>query len=145
MGKSITLMGAVVLFLSGIVMGAAAVVMISSCNANTSAPKKLGFKPISAPVNAGTVKTTATISYLSLISSNTDNSSTLYIDVAFNGAHRTRGIYVSPDGTSFKLDGLAISSPPGTLQALGAHLSAFPGKLSAALSTPSIVTLLTAP
>jgi hypothetical protein len=93
-------------------------------------------------IGGGTVSVTASFIQPVQMTINADGSCIINVSVLMNGAVRMRQITISADGSTYTLDGAALT-PWAALSALGA---AQPGaKVNAVLSAPGATTPLTSP
>lgn len=97
-----------------------------------------------AVIPGGNIQAAVSITPLVVVL-NSDGSFNITLDVALNGAHRSRVNFISADGLSFKLDGVDVVSTPNALLALGAHLAGATAKITSAYSVPGVIALLAAP
>jgi hypothetical protein len=70
------------------------------------------------------------------------------IDVDLGGGHKQKAISVSPDGTTFAIEGgtrVPVTSPPPAMVTMGNALSQLQSRLTAAVSAPGVAALLCAP
>jgi hypothetical protein len=127
--------------LIGALLGATAMAVAAPTGRVANA---IGGVAQAAPISGPSTTASCTITPTE-IDFNSDGSFMVDIAVTLNNNTRVRHNGISADGTTFTLDGVAVSTPPAALQALGTHLAAAAPKITAAYSVASVQNALCGP
>lgn len=92
-----------------------------------------------ANVSAATSITPQSINFVQ------DGTYQVILDVVLNGAHRTRIVTVSGDGTALAFDGVPVPSPPAAATNLAAELVTLGTRMTAMFSNAAVQSAMTAP